>query len=160
MQAEQGCLDAILFGPHPWGAALSASGWCRACSLTRWPLIAALAATGRHIGLGAAVGLDRAEPFNIARSFAGSDRLTGGRTLWVTGLSGPGERAENFAHAAPLSLAQRYDRAAECIAVAKKLWDSWEDGAVVLDKPAGLFSDPDKVHRINHAGPYFSVRGR
>ena len=44
-------------------------------------------------------------------------------------------------------------------AFVRKLWDSWEDEAIVLDKPAGLFTDPARVHRITHRGEYFSVRG-
>lgn len=159
MLAEQACLDAVLFGAHPWGPALSATGLVQGMQPDTMPLVAALASTGRHVGLGAAVGLDRAEPFNIARSFAGADRLTGGRTIWITGLGAPGERAANFGHATPLDAAQRYARAQESILVVRKLWDSWEDEAVVLDKPAGLFTDPDRVHRIAHAGAYFSVRG-
>jgi alkanesulfonate monooxygenase len=39
------------------------------------------------------------------------------------------------------------------------LWDSWDDDAFVRDKQAGLFFDPDKLHRLNHKGENFSVRG-
>jgi alkanesulfonate monooxygenase SsuD/methylene tetrahydromethanopterin reductase-like flavin-dependent oxidoreductase (luciferase family) len=41
----------------------------------------------------------------------------------------------------------------------RKLWDSWEDEAILLDKPNGRFSNPDRVHPINHSGPFFTVRG-
>ncbi len=157
--AEQACLDAILFGAHPWGPALSATGLVQGMQPDAMALVATLAATGRHIGLGAAIGLDRAEPFNIARSFAGSDRLTGGRTLWITGLSAPGERAENFGHAAALDPAQRYARAEEAIQVVRKLWDSWEDEAVVLDKrpacsaiPTGSTGSPIPARISAYAG--------
>jgi alkanesulfonate monooxygenase SsuD/methylene tetrahydromethanopterin reductase-like flavin-dependent oxidoreductase (luciferase family) len=134
-QAERGGLDAILFGDNPSAPPFDAM-----------PLIAALAADNERIGLGAAVPLDHAEPFNIARSFAGADRLTAGRTAWLAGLTNP---------SAPAA----YARAAECIEVVRKLWDSWEDEAILLDKQTGLFSDPARVHRIDHVGPFFSVRG-
>ncbi len=39
------------------------------------------------------------------------------------------------------------------------LWDSWEDDALVLDKEAGIFANPGKVHEINHRGERFSVKG-
>jgi FMN-dependent oxidoreductase (nitrilotriacetate monooxygenase family) len=39
------------------------------------------------------------------------------------------------------------------------LWDTYEDDAFVLDKAAGLFFDPDKLHMLNHRGKYFQVRG-
>jgi alkanesulfonate monooxygenase SsuD/methylene tetrahydromethanopterin reductase-like flavin-dependent oxidoreductase (luciferase family) len=109
------------------------------------PLVASLIAHTSAIGLGAAYRLDRAEPFNIARSLATLDRLALGRTAWLIEL-------------APAARANRA-REAECIEVARKLWDSWEDEAFVVDKARGLVADPHKVHRIDHAGTYFSVRG-
>ncbi len=139
--AERGRFDAVLFG----GPGIDAL-----------PLIVALAAGTRHVGLGAEVPLDHAEPFNVARSFAGADRLTGGRSMLRVG---PPARAADFAHAPALDEADRWARAAELLEVARKLWDSWEDAAVILDKAAGLFTDPDRVHRIDHAGPWFQVRG-
>ena len=109
------------------------------------PLVASLIAHTTAIGLGAAYRLDRAEPFNIARSLATLDRLALGRTAWIIELA-PADRANRA-------------REAECIEVARKLWDSWEDDAFVVDKVRGLVADPHKVHRIDHAGTYFSVRG-
>lgn len=43
--------------------------------------------------------------------------------------------------------------------VAAKLWDSWEDGAVVRDAPTGRFLDRDKLHHVDFTGEAFSVRG-
>ena len=40
-----------------------------------------------------------------------------------------------------------------------RLWDSWEDDAVLGDKAAGVFADPARIHPIEHAGRYFRVRG-
>ncbi len=40
------------------------------------------------------------------------------------------------------------------------LWDSYEDDALVIDKDAGVFLDPAKVHLTNHKGKVFSVQGR
>src|SRR5262249_46696338 len=37
--------------------------------------------------------------------------------------------------------------------------DSWEDGALVIDKKSGRFADPTKVKRLDHDGPYFKSRG-
>jgi alkanesulfonate monooxygenase SsuD/methylene tetrahydromethanopterin reductase-like flavin-dependent oxidoreductase (luciferase family) len=39
------------------------------------------------------------------------------------------------------------------------LWDSVEPDALVLDREKGLYADPAKVHRIDHRGRYFNVRG-
>jgi alkanesulfonate monooxygenase SsuD/methylene tetrahydromethanopterin reductase-like flavin-dependent oxidoreductase (luciferase family) len=109
------------------------------------PLVASLIAHTTAIGLGATYRLDRAEPFNIARSLATLDRLALGRTAWIIELA-PADRANRA-------------REAECIEVARKLWDSWEDEAFVVDKARGLVADPQRVHRVDHAGTYFSVRG-
>ena len=37
--------------------------------------------------------------------------------------------------------------------------DSWEDDALVGDKTNGVFVNPNKLHRLDHTGPYFQVRG-
>ena len=147
--AERGGLDAILFD-GPWGPT-------PAFNLDPIPLIVALAECSTRIGLAGAIEIDHAEPFNIARSFAAADRLTAGRSALIaaTGAQRPGD----FGHAPQRPTAERYARAAECLAVARKLWDSWEDEAILLDKPNGRFSNPDVVHPINHSGAFFSVRG-
>lgn len=147
--AERGGLDAILFDGQ-WGPSA-------AFTLDPIPLIVALAECSERIGLAGAIEIDHAEPFNIARSFAAADRLTAGRSALIaaTGALRPGD----FGHAPARSDAERQARAAECIAVVAKLWDSWEDEAILLDKPNGRFSNPDRVHPINHSGTFFSVRG-
>jgi alkanesulfonate monooxygenase SsuD/methylene tetrahydromethanopterin reductase-like flavin-dependent oxidoreductase (luciferase family) len=137
--AERGGFAAALFGVPSF-----ASG-CPLAQPDALPLVASLIAHTTAIGLGAVYRLERAEPFNIARSLATLDRLALGRTAWVIELA-PAGRADRA-------------REAECIEVVRKLWDSWEDEAFVVDKERGLVADPHKVHRIDHAGTHFSVRG-
>jgi FMN-dependent oxidoreductase (nitrilotriacetate monooxygenase family) len=50
-------------------------------------------------------------------------------------------------------------QADEFLQVAKALWDSWEAGAVVADKSAGRYADPDRLHRLDHRGRHFAVAG-
>jgi alkanesulfonate monooxygenase SsuD/methylene tetrahydromethanopterin reductase-like flavin-dependent oxidoreductase (luciferase family) len=124
------------------------------------PLLAALVPGTRSIGLGAAVPVSRTEPFHTARAFSVLDHLSGGRTAWVVTPFADDEGAGLPDPAFPaLSPAQRYERAAEYIEVAIKLWDSWDDGAVLADKASGIFADSARVHPIDHSGFYFSVRG-
>ncbi|MER9934191.1 NtaA/DmoA family FMN-dependent monooxygenase [Mesorhizobium sp. M0088] len=53
---------------------------------------------------------------------------------------------------------ERYAIAEEFLEVVYKLWEgSWEDDAVIIDREAGVFADPAKVHAIRHKGHYFSV---
>lgn len=39
------------------------------------------------------------------------------------------------------------------------LWDSWADDAFIRDVDSGVYSDPAKLHVLDHQGKYFSARG-
>lgn len=47
----------------------------------------------------------------------------------------------------------------EFVEVVKKLWNSWEPDAVVMDEEDGIFVDPEKVHVVDHRGRFFKSRG-
>jgi alkanesulfonate monooxygenase SsuD/methylene tetrahydromethanopterin reductase-like flavin-dependent oxidoreductase (luciferase family) len=47
----------------------------------------------------------------------------------------------------------------EYVDVVRRLWDSWEDDAVIRDVSTGRYVDTDKLHYIDFAGKYFSVKG-
>jgi alkanesulfonate monooxygenase SsuD/methylene tetrahydromethanopterin reductase-like flavin-dependent oxidoreductase (luciferase family) len=117
------------------------------------PLIAALASVPAWIGLGASVPIDYQEPFHLARAYAAIDRLTAGRSAVV--LDG----GDGLAAAIGRDVDLCAERRVECLTAARTLWDSWEDEAVLVDRPAGLFTDPARIHRVDHAGRYFTVRG-
>src|SRR5262249_14782016 len=53
----------------------------------------------------------------------------------------------------------RYDRADEFMEVVHGHWDAWADDALIVDKAAKRFADPDKVHRLDHRGEHFRSRG-
>jgi FMN-dependent oxidoreductase (nitrilotriacetate monooxygenase family) len=53
----------------------------------------------------------------------------------------------------------RYDRADEFMEVVLGHWDTWEDDALIIDKPSGRFADGTKVHRLDHQGEFFRSRG-
>ena len=99
------------------------------------------------------------EPFNVARQFASLDHLSGGRAGWNVVTSWLGDTAANFSKAEHPAHDVRYRIAAEYLDVVQGLWDSSEDGAHVADKASGLFVDPDKLHRLDHQGEFFQVRG-
>lgn len=54
---------------------------------------------------------------------------------------------------------KRYDRAEEFVEVVAKLWDSWEDDAIIGDRESGIFADAEKVHEVDHHGEFFDVQG-
>ena len=41
----------------------------------------------------------------------------------------------------------------------RRLWDSWEDDAIIRDVTTGRYVDRDKLHYIDFTGKYFSVKG-
>ena len=122
------------------------------------PLLSFMAAVTRRIGLGATYSVSHQHPFHAARLWATLDHLTRGRAAWnvVTALNH--NQAANYGEAfKPTD--DRYDRAHEFIQVCRKLWESWDEDAVVMDRAAGIFADPAKVHRIEHVGRWFRSRG-
>lgn len=122
------------------------------------PLLSWMGAVTEKIGLGATLSVSNEHPFYAARLWATLDHLTGGRAAWNVVTSLNHNQAANYG-TERLSTEERYDRAHEYIQVCRKLWESWEDGAVVMDRENAIFADPDKVHRIEHKGRFFKSRG-
>ena len=52
-----------------------------------------------------------------------------------------------------------FDEAADAVEVVRRLWDSWEDDAIIRDAATGRYIDRDKLHYIDFHGKYFSVKG-
>ena len=122
--------------------------------------VPAMAAVTEHLGFGVTVSLTYEKPYAFARRFATLDHYTGGRVAWnvVTSYLESAARNLGLEHQVPHD--ERYEVAEEFMEVVYKLWEgSWEDDAVVLDKAAGIYADPAKVHPIGHHGRYFDVPG-
>ena len=155
--SERGKLDAIFLADGP--ALQGDIGRQPAGRLEPTVLLTAVALATRHIGVISTISSTYNEPFNIARRLASLDHLSGGRAAWNVVTNAGDAAAQNFGlPGAPLHV-DRYGRADEFVEVVFKLWDSWEDDAVIDDQPRGVFADPAKVHRIDHQGPHFQVRG-
>ncbi len=155
--AERGKLDSIFFADSPvlhGNVAQRPYG-----SLEPTVLLAAIAAVTERIGLIATASTTYNEPYNLARRFASVDHISGGRAGWNVVTTAGDAAARNFSLAGQPAHSQRYERAAEFLDVAKKLWDSWEDDALVADKGAGVWADSSRVHQVNHEGRHFQVEG-
>ncbi|OBG87288.1 monooxygenase [Mycobacterium sp. E802] len=122
-------------------------------------LLTAMATVTEHVGLIATATTGYIEPYTLARSFASLDHISGGRAGWNIVTSAGEDEAANFGVEGIPDHAGRYRRAAEFVDVATALWDSWEDDALVLDESTGIFANPERVHRIDHDGEHFTVRG-
>lgn len=154
--AERGRLDSVFLAD---GVALSGDVRHNALGgLEPLTLLAALAAVTDHIGLIATVSTTYNEPFHVARKFASLDHIGAGRAGWNIVTSAGEAEARNFGVERPAH-ATRYARAAEFLEMVTKLWDSWEDGAVLADRAAGRYADAGRIHPIDHAGDHFSVAG-
>src|ERR1700709_2459527 len=99
-------------------------------------------------------------PYPFARRMSTLDHLTDGRVGWNVVTSYLKSGAENMGEADQRNPDHRYDVADEYLEVCYKLWEgSWEDDAVVRDRESGVFTDPSKVHGIDHEGTFFKVPG-
>jgi len=122
------------------------------------PLLSYMAAATSHIGVASTFSVSQHHPFYAARLWATLDHLTEGRAGWNVVTSINHNQDANFGvDRPPADL--RYDRAHEFIEVCRKLWSSWDEDAVVMDRSGAVFADAAKVHRIEHAGPFFKSRG-
>jgi FMN-dependent oxidoreductase (nitrilotriacetate monooxygenase family) len=155
--AERGTFDSLFLadGPHLWGSVAQRP----AGALEPLTLLTALATATEHIGLIATASTSYNSPYNLARRFASLDIISGGRAGWNIVTTAGAEAARNFGLDAEPAHAERYARAAEFLDVALKLWDSWEDDAIVADKAAGVWGDDTRIHPPRHQGTYFSVEG-
>src|SRR4051794_10155325 len=122
-------------------------------------LLSALSTQTSHIGLVATASTSYNEPYHVARKFASLDHLSNGRAGWNLVTSGMATEAYNFNRDAHYEHGERYDRAYEFARVVTGLWDSWDDDAFLRDKDSGRFFVPEKLHRLDHRGEHFSVRG-
>ena len=155
--SERGTLDAIFLADGPaLGGDVERNPAGR---LEPTVLLTAVAQATQHIGVIATASTTYNDPFNLARRFASLDQISGGRAAWNAVTNAGDAAAQNFGLAgAPLHV-DRYGRADEFVDVVFKLWDSWEDDALIGDRSGGRYADGSKVHEINHVGAHFSVRG-
>lgn len=154
--AERACFDLIFMGDNLYAdPGAHPSYTMRFEPLT---MLAALATSTTHIGLGATVSTTYADPWTVARAFASLDHISGGRAAWNAVTTSSSLGGPNFGRIHP-NHADRYAVAAEFVDVVRGLWDGWEDDALVADRATGRYLDPAKLHALDHEGTYFSVKG-
>jgi FMN-dependent oxidoreductase (nitrilotriacetate monooxygenase family) len=156
--AERGVLDSMFFADAP-GVAEFRPRFMAQSGFDPIDLLAALVPVTEHIGLAATASTTYSAPWDLARRFATLDHLSRGRAGWNIVTTGTPYAAANFADQTHPEHADRYDRAEEFVEVVLKVWDGWEDDAVVASRSTGIWADGTKLHPPRHRGEHFSVAG-
>jgi FMN-dependent oxidoreductase (nitrilotriacetate monooxygenase family) len=164
--AERGVMDMLFFGDT--GGTSEDYGGSHAAVVrygAKWPrhdmtpMIPLMAKAAQGVGFALTLSTTYHHPFHCARLFNALDHVTRGRIAWNAVTSAYKNEAANYGFDEMMDHDERYVRAQEFLDVACKLWDSIEPDALILDRERGIYADPDKVHRIDHRGRYFNVRG-
>ncbi len=164
--AERGVMDMLFFGDtggtsEDYGGSHDAvvrygAKWPRH-DMT--PMIPLMAKAAQGVGFALTLSTTYHHPFHCARLFNALDHVTRGRIAWNAVTSAYKNEAANYGFDEMMDHDERYVRAQEFLQVACKLWDSIEPDALILDRERGIYADSNKVHRIDHRGRYFNVRG-
>lgn len=156
--AERGKFDMLFFADllyvHVQQVEQSASGM-----LDPMTLLPALSMVTQKIGLAATVSTTYNEPYNVARKFASLDFISGGRSGWNIVTSQQDIEARNYGKEKHPEHGLRYEMAREFVEVATRLWDSWEDDALVMDREQGRFANATKVQSVDYKGQWYSTQG-
>ncbi|MFI2566404.1 LLM class flavin-dependent oxidoreductase [Paenarthrobacter sp. NPDC018779] len=104
------------------------------------------------------------EPFHVSTQLASLDYVSGGRAGWIATAAESPEAAAAVGRSFVSGDALGQEAAAS-IEVGRRLWDSWEDDAVIRDVATGRYIDVDKLHYVDFetpadfAGAAYSVKG-
>ncbi|MEU1960185.1 LLM class flavin-dependent oxidoreductase [Nocardia sp. NPDC019304] len=118
-----------------------------------------VAATTSTIGLVPTVATTYAEPFHTASQVASLDYASRGRAGWIAERAADPRAAAAWGRRPVSEDADLAREQRDSIEVARRLWDSWEDDAVIRDYAGGRFLDRNKLHYIDFQGETFSVKG-
>jgi alkanesulfonate monooxygenase SsuD/methylene tetrahydromethanopterin reductase-like flavin-dependent oxidoreductase (luciferase family) len=171
IEAERGLLDFVTIED---GFSVQSARTDRVVGRLDAVLIAArVAPLTRHIGLVPTVVVTHTEPFHISKAIATLDYASNGRAGLRVRVSASPQEAALFGRRSLPELDLRdqgapavrelttalFDEAADYVEVIRRLWDSWDDDAEIRDAASGRFVDRDRLHYIDFAGDYFSVKG-
>lgn len=149
--AERGLLDYLTIDdsltPRPTGRADAV-------------LVAARIAPVTHdIGLIPVATVTHTEPFHVSKAIATLDFVSRGRAGWQARASATTHEAALFGRRDVPDANELFDEAGDFVEVVRRLWDSWEDDAVIRDIATGRYIDRDKLHYVEFTGRRFSVKG-
>ena len=160
--AERGKFDAVFFADslgYPGSRSKETFEGQETPKLDPLLLLSAVAPETQRVGLIGTASTTYNEPYPTARRFATLDHISRGRAGWNIVTSTMENEAHNHGFENHMEHAQRYERAAEFVDAARKLWDSWQSGALLADQASGRYTDASKISGVNHDGRHFRVAG-
>lgn len=99
------------------------------------------------------------EPFHVATQLASLDYVSGGRAGWLVAAGGTELEGAAVGRGTVEGAALAAEAGAS-VEVSRRLWDSWEDDAVIRDVESGRYLDVDKLHYADfETGPDFPGAG-
>jgi alkanesulfonate monooxygenase SsuD/methylene tetrahydromethanopterin reductase-like flavin-dependent oxidoreductase (luciferase family) len=120
----------------------------------------AVAPATRAIGLVPTVSVTHTEPFHVAAGLQTLDHVSLGRAGWRIQVSPTTREAALFGRRpGGDDAATLFDEAREAAEVVSRLWDSWDDDAIIRDVTTGRFIDRDRIHNAAFEGRHLSVHG-
>lgn len=104
------------------------------------------------------------EPFHVATASATLDYAARVHSGLALGVSTARAEADLFGRREPAPAAAAWAEAATVIDVIRRLWDSWDDDAIIRDQTTDRYIDRNRLHYINaqatdSTGANYSVLG-
>jgi alkanesulfonate monooxygenase SsuD/methylene tetrahydromethanopterin reductase-like flavin-dependent oxidoreductase (luciferase family) len=122
-------------------------------------LAARIAPLTERIGLLPTITVTHTEPFHVQASVATLDHISGGRGGWVADVSSSAAAAAAVGRRESAPAAQTWREARYVVDVSRRLWDSWEDDAIIRDASTGRYVDREKLHYVDFESPTFNIKG-
>lgn len=126
-------------------------------------VLCAAAAVTTRIGLAAGLSPWQQPPFLTARALATLDAVSSGRAAWLVQadleVATLTDDSGRWSPSAADTDADRADALVDHVAATRSLWDSWEPDAIIADTASGRYVDDERVHVVDHRGPFYRTRG-
>ncbi|KAK8081187.1 Nitrilotriacetate monooxygenase component A/pristinamycin IIA synthase subunit A [Apiospora hydei] len=128
----------------------------------QWPVneplaaVSAMAAVTKSIGFGVTVSTTYEQPYHLARRLSTADHLSGGRLSPATWIQQPGTWDAQNSHSTTTATPKPRSTCASCTSSSSPPGATTPSSAT---RPAGVYTDPKLVRRIDHAGLFFTVPG-
>ncbi|MFE5402872.1 LLM class flavin-dependent oxidoreductase [Streptomyces sp. NPDC056580] len=118
-----------------------------------------IAASTSTIGIAPVVPVTYAEPFHVSSQLASLDHISAGRAGWVVAEEEHPEAARAWGRPLIADAGARVRESQDGVEVARALWDSWEDDAVIRSVATSRYLDRERLHYIDFTGETYAVKG-